>query len=85
MPAQSGFLLQVLRRHFLCFLAADRIFHRFDDRLRDDTVFLVVGLLDGPAAVGLVNGPAHGVSDDIGVHMHFTMGISGSPADGLDQ
>src|SRR5208283_5290125 len=35
--------------------------HVADDRLRRDTVLLVVGALDGSAPVGLVDGPPHRV------------------------
>ena len=40
---------------------------------------LVVGLLDGAAAVGLVDGRGHGVGDPVGVHDDLAAGRCGRP------
>ena len=46
---------------------------------------LVEGVLLLPPALGLVHGPAHGGGNGIGVHHHHAVGVSGRPADGLDE
>ena len=45
----------------------------------------VEGVLLLPAALRLIDGPAHGGGDGIRVHDDHTVRVSGSPADGLDQ
>ena len=46
---------------------------------------LVVGHLDGAAALGLGDGAVHAVGDDIRVHDDKALGIAGRAANGLDQ
>ena len=45
----------------------------------------VVRLLDRPAAVGLVDGRAHGVGHHVGVEDGHALHVAGGAADGLDQ
>ena len=56
-----------------------------DDGLGGDAVGLVVGVLDGAAAGGLVYGHLHGVGDRVGVHDDGAVLVTGGAADGLDQ
>ena len=63
----------------------DHVADGLDDRLGHDAVLPVEGVLLGPAALGLVDGPAHGVGDGVGVHDHQAVGVAGGPADGLDK
>ena len=58
---------------------------RLADGLGVDAVLGVVGLLHAPPAVGLRDGPLHGVGDLVGVHDHLAVDVAGRPADGLDQ
>ena len=46
---------------------------------------LVERVLFGPAALRLVDGPAHRRGNRIRVHDHHTLRVSRGPADGLDQ
>ena len=46
---------------------------------------MLYGLLQGPAPVGLGDGPLHGVGHLVGVHDHLAVDVAGRPADGLDQ
>ena len=46
---------------------------------------LVIGVLDLAAALRLVNGCPHGGRDLIGIHNDEALGVSGRPADGLNQ
>ena len=46
---------------------------------------LVEGVLLLPAALRLVDGPAHGGGDGVRVHHHHAVGVPGGPADGLDE
>ena len=55
------------------------------DRLRRDAVLLVVGDLDGAAAVGLVDRLPHGRRLLVGVHDHAALDVAGGAADRLDQ
>ena len=61
--------------------AADRL----DDRLGRDPVLGVVGELQRPAAVGLVDGPLHRVGDLVGVEHDLGVDVPGRAADRLDQ
>ena len=64
---------------------ADELPHRLDDGLGHDAVGLVEGVLLGPSPLGLVNGPAHGGGNGVGIHDHQAVGVAGRPADGLDE
>ena len=55
------------------------------DGLRRDAVLLVVGDLDRPAAVGLVDRLLHGRRLLVGVHDHAALHVAGGAADRLDQ
>jgi len=48
-------------------------------------MFLIVGHLDGAAALRLSDGTVHAVGDHIGVHDDHAFCVSGSTADGLDE
>ena len=54
-------------------------------RLGHNAVLLIVGVLDGAAALRLGNGPGHGGGHCVGVHDHLALGISGGTANGLDE
>ena len=54
-------------------------------RLRRDAVFLIVGLLDGAAAVRLLDGAHHRIGEAVGVHDDAAVHIARRAADGLDQ
>ena len=56
-----------------------------DDRLRRDAVLFVVGALDGAAAVGFVDGAAHGVGHRVGVEDGAAFDVARGAAHGLDQ
>ena len=56
-----------------------------DDGLRYDAVLLIVGHLDGTAALGLGDGTVHAVRHLIGVHNDQTLGVAGRAANGLDE
>ena len=51
----------------------------------DDAVGLVVVVLLLAAPLGLVNGPAHGGGNLVGVENDLAVGIPGRPADGLNE
>jgi hypothetical protein len=55
------------------------------DRLGVDVVLAVVLLLDPPPAVGLRDGPLHGVGHLVGVHDHLAVDVAGRPPHRLDQ
>ena len=59
----------------------DAVAHRF----RGDAVLLVVGLLEGAAAVRLADGAHHAVRHHVGVHDDLAVHVSGGAADGLHQ
>ena len=46
---------------------------------------LVEGILFGAPALGLIDGPAHGGRDLVGIHDHHALRVSGRAADGLDE
>ncbi len=48
--------------------ARQHVVDRLDDAGRRDAVLLVVGLLPGPAALGLADRGAHRVGHDVGIH-----------------
>ena len=50
-----------------------------------DAVGLVVGLLQGTAALGLADSPEHAVGDGVSIHQHPAVHIAGCAADGLHQ
>jgi excinuclease ABC subunit B len=50
-----------------------------------NAVLFIVAHLDSASSVGLIDGPLHGVSDPISEHNHFTIHISGSTPNGLNQ
>ena len=56
-----------------------------DERLRIDAMFLIVGDLDVTAAVGLVDGLAHGFGDVVRIHDDGAGHVSRRTADGLDE
>ena len=56
-----------------------------DDRRRLDPALEVVGLLDRPAAVGLVDRDPHRFGHPVGVHDHFAAGVACRPPDHLDE
>ncbi len=45
----------------------------------------VVLHLDAPPAIGLLDGPPHGLGDVVGIHDHLAIHVAGRPADGLDE
>ena len=59
--------------------------HVLADGLGGDAVFLVVLLLDGPAALRLGDGLLHGRRHLVGVHDDLALGVPGGTADGLDK
>ena len=48
-------------------------------------MFLIVGLLELAASVGLINGRPHGIGDGVCIHDHMTLSISCCTANRLDQ
>ena len=56
-----------------------------DDGAGLDAVLFVVGSLLFAAAVGLINGPAHGVGHVVGVENRPAFQVAGGAADGLDE
>ena len=56
-----------------------------DDRLGRDPVLLVVGDLDRPAPVGLVDRRPHRRGLLVGVHEHLALDVARGTADRLDQ
>src|SRR5690606_21370090 len=56
-----------------------------DQRCRVDSVLFVVGDLNGPPAVGLVDGGAHRIRDRIGVHVHLAVEVTCGTTDRLDE
>src|SRR5207302_1918201 len=63
----------------------DQVADRLDDRLRGDPVLLIVLRLNRPAAVGLVDGLAHGLGDLVRVQHDPAGDVSRGPAHCLDQ
>ncbi len=59
--------------------------HLADDGLRGDAVLFVVGSLVFAAAVGFVDGAAHGVGHLVGVEDGAAFEVAGGAADGLDE
>ena len=57
----------------------------FDDGLRRDVVFAVVGFLLGAAAVGFADGLAHGVGHTVGVENGAAFEMARAAAHGLNQ
>src|SRR5579872_32481 len=58
---------------------------RLDDRLRGDTIRLIVFRLDLAPAIGLSDSTAHAVGHDIGVEDRAAVEVPRSPADGLNE
>ena len=48
-------------------------------------MFLIISLLNRPAAVRLTDSPIHRIRHGIRIHNHMTFGISGRTANGLNQ
>ena len=59
--------------------------HCVDDGLRRDAVLLVVGSLDGAAAIGFADGLFHGVSHAVGVEDGAALNMARGAAHGLDE
>ena len=59
--------------------------HRLADGGRVDAVLGVVGLLQGPPALGLADGRAHGVGDGVGVEHDVALDVPRGAAHGLDE
>ena len=72
---------------FLCGIPGngDQFAHLFLNGLRRNMVFLIIFLLNLPAAFCLVDRVPHGIGDAVGVHNDMTLRISRSTTDGLDQ
>ena len=68
-----------------CQYASDDIPHVLFHRVRYDSVLLIVGILNGTAAVGLGDGALHGARHRIGVQDDQALGVAGGAADGLDK
>src|SRR5262249_48369801 len=58
---------------------------RTDDGLGGDSVSLVVGYLDGAAAVGFVDGLYHRVGPAVGVENGAAVQVAGATPDGLNE
>ncbi len=50
-----------------------------NNRLWNNTIFLIKFLLDFPASIGLVNGVLHGFGDFVRIENHGAVGITGGP------
>ena len=57
----------------------------FDDGLGGDVVLFVVIGLDAAAAIGFIEGAAHGIGEAVGVEEGAAVEVAGGTADGLDE
>ena len=63
----------------------DRVAGSLARRRRGDAVPLVVGVLDGAAALGFRDGLGHGIGEVVGIEKRHPLHVAGCTADGLDQ
>ena len=85
---KSGSLGGLLFHHFAILGLEDlreAHVHLVDDGLRGDAVLLVVGGLNGAAAIGFVDGLAHGVGHSVGVEDGAAFKMARGAAHGLDE